>query len=71
MGVGVYTGGNSHHTMRSMGTFGWNGAAGTAWFADPQEKLQVICFTQVLHHMTIPGNLYQEELERLVYQALV
>jgi len=71
MGVGVYYGGNSHPSLRSIGTFGWGGAAGTIWFADPKEQLQAICFTQVLHAKGVPGNDYQEVFEKLVYQALI
>jgi CubicO group peptidase (beta-lactamase class C family) len=71
MGVGVYLGGSPRLVMRSPGTFGWGGAAGTTFFADPKERLLAICFTQVMHAMMMPGNTYQEEFERLVYQALM
>ena len=57
--------------MRSNGAYGWGGAAGTTYFADPKEDLLGVCFTQVLMHMMMPENTYQEEFERLVYQALV
>jgi CubicO group peptidase (beta-lactamase class C family) len=70
MGVGVYKGGGQP-IMRSTGTFGWGGAAGTTFFADPNERLLAICFTQVMNHNGIPDNLYQEDFERLVYQALI
>lgn len=71
MGVGVHTGGSWRPIMRSIGAYGWGGAAGTTYFADPKEDLIAACFTQVLMHTTMPGNTYQEEFERLVYQALV
>lgn len=70
MGVGVYKGGGQPR-LRSVGTYGWDGAAGTFFFDDPREDLLVICFTQVFGHRGMPGNNYQEEFERLVYQALV
>ena len=70
LGVGVYTGGSGRPIMRSPGTYGWGGAAGTTFFVDPREKLIAICFTQVLNHMMIPGNTIHEDFERLVYQAL-
>jgi CubicO group peptidase (beta-lactamase class C family) len=70
LGVGVYLGGDVS-TLRSPGTYGWTGALGTSYFADPKEDLIGIIFTQVFMHKTIPGNLYQEEFERIVYQALV
>jgi CubicO group peptidase (beta-lactamase class C family) len=71
IGVGVYLGGSPRLTMRSIGTFGWGGAAGTTFFVDPKEKLFAICFTQVFNHLMMPGKNYQDEFERLVYQALV
>jgi CubicO group peptidase (beta-lactamase class C family) len=70
MGVGVYKGGGLP-IMRSIGTYGWGGAAGTTFFVDPKEDLIAICFTQVFGAMMMPENFYQEEFERLVYQALV
>jgi len=57
--------------LRSIGTYGWSGAAGTIYFADPKEKLIGICFTQVFTHRMMPDNNYQEEFERLVYQSLL
>ncbi len=71
MGVGVFTGNSLRPVFRSPGTFGWGGAAGTTFFADPKEKLLALCFTQMYNAMMVPGNNYQEEFERLVYQALL
>jgi CubicO group peptidase (beta-lactamase class C family) len=70
MGVGVYKGGGVP-LLRSIGTFGWSGMAGTTCFIDPKEDLVGVCFTQVFMHETIPGNLYQEEFERLIYESLM
>ncbi len=69
MGVGVLKGGGPP-AYRSPGTFGWGGAAGTTFFVDPHEDLFAICFTQVFMHNAMPGNIYQEEFERLVYESL-
>jgi CubicO group peptidase (beta-lactamase class C family) len=71
IGLGVYTGASHNPVLRSPGTFGWGGAAGTIFFADPKEKLLAICFTQLFNAKMIPDNNYQEEFERLVYQALI
>jgi len=71
MGVGVHTGGRWAPRIRSVGAYSWGGAAGTTYFADPKEGLLAICFTQVLTHLMMPENTYQEEFERLVYQALL
>jgi CubicO group peptidase (beta-lactamase class C family) len=70
MGVGVYKGGGIP-ISRSIGTFGWGGAAGTTFFVDPKEDLLAICFSQVFMHEVMPGNTYQEDFERLVYESLL
>ncbi|MFC2038159.1 serine hydrolase domain-containing protein [Chloroflexota bacterium] len=70
MGVGVYKGGNPP-LMRSIGTYGWSGAAGTTCIIDPKEELIWLCFTQVMMHRTMPGNTCHEDFERLVYQSLI
>jgi CubicO group peptidase (beta-lactamase class C family) len=70
MGVGVYKGAVPP-IMRSVGTFGWSGLAGTTFFADPKEDLICECFTQVLTGSMMPGSTYHEEFERLVYQSLI
>ena len=56
--------------MRSVGAYGWAGAAGTNYFGDPKEGLVLVCFTQVLNRLMMPGNTYWEEMERIVYQSL-
>lgn len=71
MGVSVRTGVGGLPSLRSIGTYGWGGAAGTTYFADPKEELLCVCFTQVLRHRLIPENDYGTEFQRLVYQALV
>jgi CubicO group peptidase (beta-lactamase class C family) len=70
MGVGVYEGGGVP-IRRSIGSYGWSGAAGTSYFADPKEDMICIIFTQVFMAMAMPYNNYQEEFERLVYQSLL
>lgn len=71
LGFVVYTGSSRVPIYRSVGTYSNTGAAGTLCFIDPKEDLFCICFTQVLNHRIIPGCNYQEDLERLVYQALL
>ncbi|MFC2015271.1 serine hydrolase domain-containing protein [Chloroflexota bacterium] len=70
MGVGVFKG-SVPPIMRSIGTFGWSGLAGTNCIIDPTEELIWLCFTQVLRHRGMPGNTCQEDFERLVYQSLI
>ena len=71
LGVSVYHGGGPCPLMRSPGTYGWDGAAGTIYFADPAEELLGVCLTQVMAPGMMPNNTYQEDFWRLVYQALV
>ena len=71
LGVAVYHGRDRFPLIRSVGTYGWGGAAGTTYFADPREELLGVCLTQVMAHGTMPNNTYQEDFQRLVYQALV
>ena len=71
LGVATYHGRDRFPLIRSAGTFGWGGAAGTTFFADPAEELLGVCLTQVMAHGTMPNNTYQEDFQRLAYQALV
>lgn len=71
LGVVVYDGSGGAPLLRSPGTYSCTGAAGTFYFTDPKEDLLCVCFTQVLNHRVIPGCTFQEEFERLVYQALI
>jgi len=51
----------------NVGEFSWNGAYGTAFFADPKEKLVVVIGTAA------PGELrkyYREQVQVLVYGAM-
>ena len=71
LGVGVRTGPGGPSVYRSIGAYGWGGAAGTNYFADPREGIIAVIFTQVFMHRVMPGLLYVEDFERFVYQALV
>jgi CubicO group peptidase (beta-lactamase class C family) len=51
----------------SVGTYGWDGAAGTTFLTDPQEELTALFFTQV---SPWPAGIH-EQFKTLVYQALV
>ena len=71
LGVAMYHGRGRAPLIRSVGTYGWGGAAGTTYFADPAEQLIGVCLTQVMAAGMMPDNTYQEDFQRLVYQALV
>jgi CubicO group peptidase (beta-lactamase class C family) len=54
-------------TPGTRGDFTWNGANGTAFWADPQERLVVVYGTAA------PGEIrkyYREQMAALVYGAL-
>jgi CubicO group peptidase (beta-lactamase class C family) len=52
----------------SAGEFGWGGAASTAFWVDPVERMIVLFFTQLLPSSTHP---IRPQLHQLVHQALV
>ena len=52
----------------SMGEFYWGGAASTAFWVDPVEKLTAVFMTQLLPSSTYP---IRRELRTLVYSALM
>ena len=72
LGVAAYHGrGRLALLLRSVGSYGWDGAAGTTYWADPSEDLLGVCLTQVMMAGMMPNNDYQETFQRLAYQALV
>jgi len=71
IGVGVYKGGGEIPIYRSVGTYGWGGAAGTSLFVDPKEELICVCFSQIMMHQVMGNNTYLEDFERLVYQSIL
>jgi CubicO group peptidase (beta-lactamase class C family) len=71
IGVGVARDTGGPPVYRSVGSFGWGGAAGTTLFVDPKEELVGVCFSQVLSHIMMPGNTYQEDFERIVYESIL
>jgi CubicO group peptidase (beta-lactamase class C family) len=71
IGVGVRVESKGNPLIRSVGSYGWGGAAGTEYFADPKEDLFAIYFTQIMGRGMIPSGNYVQDMERLVYQALI
>ena len=66
LGVGVVTDRGLNGGMRSLGSFGWGGAAGTEMIIDPQEEMVLLVATQRLFAPYPHSTLFQN----LVYQAL-
>ena len=71
LGVATYHGRDRFPLIRSVGSYGWGGAAGTSYFADPSERLLGVILTQVTNHGAMPNNNYQETFQRMAYQSLV
>lgn len=71
LGVATYHGqGVAAPVLRSIGSYGWDGAAGTTYWADPREELLGVCLTQVMQAGMMPNNDYQATFQRMTYQAL-
>ncbi len=66
LGFAVKTALGVHTEPGSIGSYGWSGAAGTAFFVDPQEALFAIIMVQA------PGQLdeVRELFRQLVYAAI-
>jgi len=66
LGFAVKTDVGMHTEPGSVGTYGWSGAAGTAFFIDPQEALFALVMVQA------PGQLdeVRELFRQLVYAAI-
>jgi CubicO group peptidase (beta-lactamase class C family) len=54
--------------LSTKGEFGWGGAASTAFWVDPVERITALFFTQLLPSSTYP---IRPQLRKLVYQALI
>ncbi|MDE3083448.1 MAG: beta-lactamase family protein [Acidobacteriota bacterium] len=68
LGFSVVLDRRANRSLVSEGTFGWGGAASTAFWVDPLEELTVSFFTQLLPSGTYP---IRRELQRLVYSSLI
>lgn len=55
-------------TLASAGEIAWGGAASTAFWVDPAQRITALLFTQLLPSSTYP---LRQQLRQLVYQALV
>jgi len=58
----------ANKVLGSQGDFAWGGAASTAFWVDPVERVTAIFMTQLLPSSTHP---IRSQLKQLVYQALV
>jgi CubicO group peptidase (beta-lactamase class C family) len=57
-----------YRTIGSAGTYGWGGAASTAFSIDPVEDLTLAFYTQLLPSSTYP---IRTQLQQLVHQAII
>ncbi|MEJ2863107.1 serine hydrolase domain-containing protein [Actinomycetospora flava] len=68
LGVAVVTDPVRYRTHASVGEMSWGGAASTAFWVDPAERITAMFFTQLLPSSAHP---IRTQLRGLVYQALV
>ncbi|HSL72283.1 MAG TPA: serine hydrolase, partial [Longimicrobiales bacterium] len=54
--------------LGSAGAFGWGGAYHSTYWVDPQEKLVVVYFTQLIPARAVDDHA---KLRALIYQAIV
>ena len=54
--------------LSTKGEYAWGGAASTAFWVDPAERITALFFTQLLPSSTHP---IRPQFKQLVYQALV
>ena len=57
----------AYKVLSSQGTYAWGGAASTAFWIDPAEKITALFLTQLVPSSTHP---IRSQLSQLVYQAL-
>jgi CubicO group peptidase (beta-lactamase class C family) len=68
LGLAVQTTPGIVRMAGSVGLFGWPGASGTNWWADPKEDLVVVFMAQT------PGTIrwhYRQVIDAMVYRAIV
>ncbi|HKA51005.1 MAG TPA: serine hydrolase domain-containing protein [Candidatus Dormibacteraeota bacterium] len=68
LGVSVMRNPVDNRVLSTPGEYAWGGAASTAFWVDPAEKITAMFFTQLLPSSTLP---IRGQLRQLVYQALV
>jgi CubicO group peptidase (beta-lactamase class C family) len=68
LGFSVVLDGAANKVLSSEGEYAWGGAASTAFWVDPAERLSVVFMTQLLPSSTHP---IRSQLRQLVYSALV
>ena len=68
LGVAVVTDPVRYRTPTSVGEMSWGGAASTAFWVDPVERITAMFFTQLVPSSAHP---IRTQLRGLVYQALV
>ena len=66
--VAVSRGPAAARVVGSTGEFMWGGAASTAFWVDPAERLAVVCMTQLLPSGTFD---FRSQLKALVCSALI
>ena len=67
LGFGLETDKNDYRSPASTGSFSWGGAFSTQYWADPQENLIGIIYTNIYYN---PNGYINEKFKVLTYQAI-
>lgn len=68
LGFGLETNANDYKTILSMGSFSWGGAFSTTYWADPQEKIVALIFTNIY---ASDSDGLADKFKTLTYQAVI
>ena len=68
LGFSVVLDGAENNVLSNEGEYAWGGAASTAFWVDPVERITAHFFTQMIPSSTYP---VRTQFRQLVYQALV
>lgn len=67
LGFGLETENNDSGSIVSVGTFSWGGAFSTSYWADPQEQVIGLLYTNMYNH---PFGDIHDKFKNLVYQSI-
>lgn len=67
LGFGLETENNDSGSIVSVGTFSWGGAFSTSYWADPQEQVIGLLYTNMYNH---PFGEIHDKFKNLVYQSI-
>ena len=70
LGFGLETAANDYQSPRSIGSFSWGGAFNTTYWADPEEQLVALIYTNT-YRTPRAGQMLGSRFNVLTYAAMV